>query len=47
MPALMLLYRLLWLLPTMRTVLALQFCSWSACRIRSLFSASATTGSTS
>ena len=34
-------------LPTMRTVLVEQFCSWSACRISSRSSALATTGFTS
>src|SRR5918996_5490511 len=38
--------RFAWLLPTMRTVEVLQFCSWSACRIRSRLRARVRTGLT-
>ena len=38
--------RFAWLLPTMRTVEVLQFCSWSAWRIRSRLSARSSTGRT-
>ena len=36
--------RLAWLLPTMRTVEVVQFCSWSACRMSSRLSARSSTG---
>ena len=47
MPAAIAAYRLAPELPTMRTVDVEQFCSWSACRIRSWFSAFSRTGETS
>jgi len=47
MPALMEAYRLTWVLPTIRTVAAEAFCSWSACRISSRSRALATSGLTS
>jgi len=47
MPAEMLANRFARELPTSRTVLVEQFCSWSACRMSSRSRARATTGSTS
>ena len=44
MPAEMAANRLAPELPTMRTVDVEQFCSWSACRMSSMFSARASTG---
>src|SRR2546428_8798862 len=45
MPALMEAKRFVCALPTIRTVLVEQFCSWSACRMSSRFSARTATGS--
>ena len=47
MPAEMEAKRFAWLLPTMRTVEVLQFCSWSAWRMSSRLSARSSTGRTS